>query len=260
MDDDVRRMWDANAETWARHQEAGYDTYRTLYHGPAFFEFVGDLSGKLVLDAGCGAGTTTREMAARGMTVVGVDLSERMIEAARDHERRDPVGIRYEVGSVCDMPMFADASFDAVLSTMAIMDLADYEGAVREIWRVLRPGGMFAFIICHPCFTHEIRGWERDEQGSAIALTVGTYLDERTRVERWTFGLAPDRDEVEPFEVMYFCRTLQTYLNGLIGAGFRIAGVLEPAPDEATCEQDPRLRKWRNFPHALCVEAVKEPG
>jgi len=140
QDDEVARCWDENAEVWARHVRAGYDTYRDLYNNPAFFDFVGDLSGQLVLDAGCGEGHNTRLLAQQGAKMVGIDIAPRMIELAREEEERAPLGIRYGVASVSDLAVLADETFDAVVSTMALMDCADHERAVREFWRVLRPG------------------------------------------------------------------------------------------------------------------------
>lgn len=257
MDDQVRRIWDGNAEVWARHQAAGYDVMRASYHNPAFFQFVGDLAGQLVLDAGCGAGITTREMARQGMSMVGVDIAPRMIELAREAEQREPLGIRYEEASLSDLSAFADATFDAALSTMVIMDCADYAGAAREICRVLKPGGLFAFTTLHPCFIHDIRGWEYDEAREAQALTIGPYLDERTVLATWRFAAAPASEDVKPFDTLYFNRTMSTYLNTLIDAGLTIAGVAEPAPTDEACREQPRLRKYQKIPHILCVKARK---
>ena len=52
----VARYWDDNANLWADHVRKGWDAYREHFNNPAFFEFVGALSGKMVLDAGCGEG------------------------------------------------------------------------------------------------------------------------------------------------------------------------------------------------------------
>jgi len=56
---EVARYWDENANVWADHVRQGWDAYREYFNNPAFFEFMGDLSGKTVLDAGCGEGYNT---------------------------------------------------------------------------------------------------------------------------------------------------------------------------------------------------------
>jgi SAM-dependent methyltransferase len=108
---EVARYWDENANVWADHVRQGWDAYREYFNNPAFFEFMGDLNGKTVLDAGCGEGYNTRLLARSGARMTGVDISEKMIELARQEERREPLGIRYEVASFCDLSLFDDASF-----------------------------------------------------------------------------------------------------------------------------------------------------
>lgn len=258
-DRDVAACWEDNAEVWTRHVRAGYDTFRRLYENPAFFAFVGDLSGRVVLDAGCGEGMNTRLWAARGARMVGVDLSPRLVAAAKAEEARVPLGIRYEVASLSDLALFPDGTFDACVSTMVLMECADYEGALEEIHRVLKRQGMFAFSIGHPCFTYDIRRWEHDENGECVGLGLGNYFDTGAFEEQWRFGAAPreDQERTKPFTVVSFRRTLAEVLNPLSEAGFRLQGLLEPQPTEEACNQDPRLRCYRIAPHILCVKASK---
>jgi len=258
-DAEVRRVWDGNAEVWARHVRARYDLYRDLYHHSLFFELIGDVSGRDVLDAGGGEGRTARILARKGARVTGVDLSERMIDLARAQERREPLGIRYEAWSICDMPDLEDDSFDAALAVMALMDCPDYEGAVREFARVLRPGGMLAYMICHPCFIYGTLGWE-ERDGQHVAIRVADYLQEPITRTSWQFGAAPDCGDVEPFDAVYFNRTLSSYLNPLPAHGFAVERICEPAPSDEACEKDPRLRKYRGIPHVPGVRARLEPG
>ncbi len=257
-DSEVSRCWDENAEVWARHVRAGYDTYRDLYSNPAFFEFVGDLSGQEVLDAGCGEGYNTRQFARRGARMTGVDLSARMIQLARAEEEREPLGIRYEVASFSDLSIFAAGTFHAVISMMALMDCADYDRAIREFWRVLRTGGLLAFNILHPCFMNTFKGWERDESG-IVGIRLGNYFQRGSHTECWKFGAAPQSEahQAEPFTVIYFLRTLADLINPLCAAGFQLEAIAEPRPTEEACQKDPRMQKHQLIPLSLCVKALK---
>ena len=100
--------------------------------------------GATVLDLGCGAGRTTKPLADRGFDVVGVDQSEPMIEAAR--ELYPDIDFRVDDATDLSMP---DATFDYVLFSNNGLDCVYPEfqrrQALREIHRVLRPGGLFAF-------------------------------------------------------------------------------------------------------------------
>lgn len=243
-DEEVARHWDDNAERWADHVRRGWDVCRETFNNPAFFAFLGDVKGKEVLDAGCGEGRNTRLLAQTGARLTGVDISTRMIELAREEERRAPLGIRYEVASFSDLRLFADASFDLVVSTMALMDGPDLEGAFREIARVLRPGGQLAFNITHPCFLTKGFGWLRDDGERATRLLVSDYFDGEPWVERWKFEVAPD--DVPPFAVPSFPRTLSDYVNALIAAGFVLQELREPRPPAEACREHPHLQKWRD--------------
>jgi len=253
---EVARCWDGNANVWADHVRQGWDTYREHFNNPAFFEFIGDPSGKTVLDAGCGEGYNTRLLARSGARMTGVDISERMIELARREEQREPLGIRYELASFSDLGIFNDGrrtsrAFDAVVSSMALMDGPDFERAAKEICRVLRPGGDLMFSITHPCFLTGGYGWIPDDDG-ALVITVSDYFAREPWVERWRFSKAPGSEnaafasEVEPFAVPRFPRTLSEYLNGLIEAGFVLRRIQEPRPSQEMCEKHPWLQRWRD--------------
>jgi ubiquinone/menaquinone biosynthesis C-methylase UbiE len=257
-DKDVAQCWDANAQVWTRQVRAGYDVFRELMNNPAFFALVGDLDGKQVLDAGCGEGHNTRLFARQGAKLCGVDISAEMIAQAQAQEQAEPLGIDYRVGSIAKMDEFADASFDVVVSTMALMDCADYAGAVREFWRVLRPGGMLAFNICHPCFTYEIRDWDYDENGEVIGVRLGNYFRRDACVERWKFSTAPEAEITEPFQIIYFNRTLADYINPLGEVGFRIEAIAEPRPTDEACAKVPSLKRHQLAPQTLCVKARKD--
>jgi 2-polyprenyl-3-methyl-5-hydroxy-6-metoxy-1,4-benzoquinol methylase len=79
----VAQCWDENADLWAEQVRKGWDGYREHFNNPEFFEFIGDLGGKTILDAGCGEGYNTRILAKKAAHVVGVDISKKLIDLAR---------------------------------------------------------------------------------------------------------------------------------------------------------------------------------
>jgi SAM-dependent methyltransferase len=243
-EEDVARYWDENAAGWASEVRGGRDVARQLHNNPAFLALIGDLRGRRVLDAGCGEGYNARILARAGARVTGVDVAPRMIELAREEERRAPLGIEYHRGSYADLGMLADASFDAVVSFMALMDGPRYDAAMRECYRVLRPGGMLAFSITHPCFITKGSRWIPNEQGVKVSWVVSGYFDPGHWVERWRFTDA--LPEAPLFAVPRFDRTLSEYLNGVLAAGFRLTRLDEPRPSEEYCQAHPGQRGWRD--------------
>lgn len=256
---EVAANWDRNAPVWADHVRHGYDIFRVHWNNPAFIEFVGDLSGKNVLDAGCGEGTNTRIFARSGARMIGVDLSEKMIALAVADETREPLGIRYERASYTDLTTFKSETFDAAISTMALMDGPDFPAAMREIARVLRPEGMLAFSIIHPCFGTKGLGWIRDDSGRAIKFTVADYFNDEAWIERWKFRNAPNAANVEEFGVPRFDRTLSDYINPVIAAGLRLEEIREPRVPESACAKYPEaFQKFRDhIPLFMYVRASK---
>ncbi|HKV85795.1 MAG TPA: class I SAM-dependent methyltransferase [Ktedonobacterales bacterium] len=95
-----------------------------------------------VLDLGCAFGFTTRLLKRRGYDATGVDSSEAYIERAI---RADPSGT-YLVGDAAHVPL-PDGSFDGVLFLDVLEHLPDAQGAIREVARVLRPGGTLALSV-----------------------------------------------------------------------------------------------------------------
>ncbi|MFQ6162103.1 class I SAM-dependent methyltransferase [Sinorhizobium meliloti] len=172
---DVAARWNDNADQWAHDVRQGYDTYRDLFTLPAFLAFLPSISGLDVIDFGCGEASNTRRFAAMGARMTGIDLSEQMIRHARAIEEQQPLGIHYAIKSYSQNTGFEDASFDAVVSTMALMDGPDFPAAMREAFRLLRPGGFIAFSILHPLFHYSrvamAEGGRREGDGAGgVAL------------------------------------------------------------------------------------------
>jgi SAM-dependent methyltransferase len=104
------------------------------------FELAGPMSGTSLLDAGTGDGSYAIEAAARGAEVTGLDIDPAMLAAAKERARVRAVQPHFVEGRIEALP-FAAASFDVVLAITALCFIADPIPAVRELARVLRPGG-----------------------------------------------------------------------------------------------------------------------
>ena len=108
---------------------------------PAVWDLAGPLSGQRVCDLACGQGIVARQLAARGATVVGVDISDRLLDIARRDEEAHPLGITYRRDDAQGLPTFPNATFDGVVCNMALMDIPDLATTCHTVRRILRPTG-----------------------------------------------------------------------------------------------------------------------
>ena len=135
----------------------------------------GDMS---VLDVGSGVGGPARFLAASsGCRVVGVDLSEPFVEAARYlTERTGQSGqVSFQIASALQLP-FGDASFDVVLLQHVAMNISDRARLYREIRRVLKPGGRFATydVVLNGGEPHYPLPWARTLATSFLLTAAAT--------------------------------------------------------------------------------------
>lgn len=257
---DVAACWDRNADQWTHDVRSGYDLYRDLFTFPAFLAFLPPIKGLDVVDFGCGEGTNTRRFARMGGNMTGIDLSSRMIQLASLAEQSDPLGITFKRTSNSAHIGYADASFDAVVSTMALMDGPDLDGAMREAYRVLRPGGFLAFSVLHPCFITPGTRWVKDDLGKALALSVSRYFQTETFTDYWSFSDRPKEEPVQPFAVPRFPRSISTYLNAVAKSGLQIERVEEPVPSSEACEVAPRFARWREIAGLILLVLARRPS
>ncbi|WP_328305850.1 class I SAM-dependent methyltransferase [Actinomycetospora sp. NBC_00405] len=236
-----------NADFWVKIIREDLDRYRTELTNDAVLDAVGPCEGLDVLDAGCGEGYMGRLLAERGARVVGADISDSLIAAARTHEDAERLGLRYEVASLENLPE-PDDSFDLVICNHVLSDVSDPGRALAELGRVLRPGGKLVALMLHPCFytAHA----ERDASGS---IPVTTYFSERTISQPFKVAGVESPDEVH----MNF-RSLEFYASALLRAGFLISGLEEPHPRAAVLSTDPWWAKNFVKPLFLLISARRD--
>ena len=105
--------------------------------------------GQRILDVATGTGWASRRVAAYGAEVIGIDIAERLLDAARELADEQNFAIDYKTADAEDLP-FPDDSFDGVISTFGVMFASDQEAAIRELARVCKPGARLAVAAWRP--------------------------------------------------------------------------------------------------------------
>lgn len=226
-------QYEAFADEFVEHAEDGL--HNAHLDRPACLELLGDVQDKTVLDVASGPGLYAEELHRRGARVLGCDQSPRMVELAR---RRVPDG-DWRVHDLAEpLSWLEDDSVDLVLFALALEYLDDRVGALRELRRVLRPGGALVLSRLHPTGDSLRHG--------------GSYFEPRVIEETWSRG----------WQVRYWLAPLQTTCEELFEAGFLIERLVEPRPQPAAEALDPvtyerLMREPRGF---LAIRAVPGPA
>jgi len=257
--DEVAAFWDANAVLWDKFRSKGYDTYR-LVSFLNFKERLGSIRGQQLLDLGCGEGYNTRIFAKEGAKMIGVDISSNMIKCAREHEKREALGIEYREADATSLSFLKNDSVDGVVSTLAVMDMPDILPVFQEAFRVVRPGGFFQFSVLHPIITSPAFERAFDEDGEKRGCVVGRYFQENSpSIQKWYFTATSDEERRAhpPFKMPFFHRTLSTYFSLLKESGFQVESLDEPHASQEVIEKEPKLYDTTIYPYFLIFRCLK---
>lgn len=205
-----------------------------------------DFTGKRVLDLGCGFGWHCRYASDHGAAaVIGVDLSEKMLEKARADTHDE--SIHYVRGAMEDVD-FPPESFEVVLSSLALHYVEELEPLVRHVYGWLTPGGDFVFSCEHPVFTAEgSQDWVTGPDGAPLHWPVDRYFTEGRRPAHF-LGC----------DVVKYHRTLTAYVQTLLGVGFVLKALVEPRPDPRLMDV-PGMADELRRPMMLLL-AARKPG
>ncbi|XCP86468.1 class I SAM-dependent methyltransferase [Roseburia hominis] len=178
------------------------------------------LEGKSVLDLGCGYGWHSKYAADEGaLSVLGLDLSERMIGEARKRNSAD--NVTYKVCGVEEYE-YPEASYDFVISNLVLHYIADLDPIFEKVFQTLRPGGIFLFNIEHPVFTAGVNeDWLYGEDGTPTVWPIDNYFYPG---ERQTLFLGQ--------HVTKQHHTLTQILMGVIHTGFILEHIEEAKPSK----------------------------
>lgn len=232
---------------------AGYEELRVSRSGlneileqPALWSMLSNsLVGLRVIDLGCGFGDFARKARRAGAAaVVEIDCSQRML--ARAYELTDDPSIEYRRVNLEELHT-EDSGFDIAVSSLALHYVLDYKSAVRRIASILKKGGRFVFSVEHPmCTALAAQQWIRNDNGEPLFWPVDEYRSEGPRSTRWFVD-----------NVIKYHRTVETYVNDLIRAGFRLLELREAAPVIEASARHPQLDCHRRRPPFLLLSAER---
>jgi SAM-dependent methyltransferase len=213
-----RGWWDGRApEYLAEH--ADFLGVADFVWGPeglteAEAHLLGHVAGRRVLEVGSGAAQCSRWLRSVGAEPVALDLSAGMLAQGAALGRAAGLVVPLVQGDAATLP-FRGASFDLACSAYgAVPFVADTAGVMREVARVLRPGGRWVFSASHP-----IRWALPDDPGPDGLVVRQSYFDRTPYVEEGADGTAA---------YVEHHRTVGDRVREVVAAGLRIVDLVEP--------------------------------
>ncbi|MHB8595261.1 MAG: methyltransferase domain-containing protein [Ktedonobacteraceae bacterium] len=202
-----------------------------------FLEMLGDVSGLIALDAGCGEGYLSRILARRGANVTGIDIAGRLIEIAR---AKDPEGkITYQEANL-SQPLPAYVShFDLIVSRFVLNDVYDYRGFLTTLGSVAKPCGRLVISMNNP-YSFVVHGHITDYFDSGKAYPYRGMAEEGARVH-------------------FYQRTLEEYLDACFAAEFQLRRLVDiPTPEGSFKRRnDTLIPVGYQFPFFMILSLVK---
>jgi ubiquinone/menaquinone biosynthesis C-methylase UbiE len=243
--------WGAVASWYDKHLSEA-DTYHEKVLLPNLLRLIEAKKGERILDLACGQGFFTRAIAKTGASVEGVDIAPELITIAQNESPTIP----YHIGSADNLAMFADASQDKVLISLAIQNIENVEGVITEVARILKPNGEFHIAMNHPAFRiPKQSSWAYDDKQKVQTRRVDQYLS----ISRTDIDMHPGFADA-PKTISHH-RPLQFYFKAFTKAGFAVTK-LEEWISHKTSDSGPRAKAEndarKEIPLFLYMKVVKQ--
>jgi ubiquinone/menaquinone biosynthesis C-methylase UbiE len=212
--------WGKEAVWYDSHLQGG-DTYHEQVILPNLLRLLGPLSGKKVIELGCGQGFFSLSMAKGGAAVTATDISKELIEIARNRDKASS-NPRYEVRSAHQLFDIQSGSYDIAVIVLALQNIKELEETLKECKRVLNQTGRLLVVLNHPCFRiPQASSWGFDEEKNVQYRRVDSYLSESNS----QIDMHPGESN-KSFTIS-FHRPLQVYMKMLSKSGFALTKIEE---------------------------------
>jgi SAM-dependent methyltransferase len=239
-----------NAAAWDRHStayQAGAQLPTDVAHyGPDIptetdLRLLGSLSGKRVLELGCGGAQCSIAFAKQGAVAIGVDFSAEQLAFGRRLCDREQVKVELHQSDLADLAFVRAESIDLVFSAYAFGYVEDLGRVFRQVHRVLKQNAPLVFSLPHPAYD-----------------MIDDDADPALMVRRSYFDRSPIDYEWNGIQFTDYHHTISDIYMGLARSGYRVDVLLEPEPTAS----GPRSMFWREtfryVPRTLIVRARKE--
>ncbi|MDD3335044.1 MAG: class I SAM-dependent methyltransferase [Eubacteriales bacterium] len=252
---ETEQNWDKMALAYEDFT-SGTDSYSCQIEWPCIQKMLPPLSGKTVIDLGCGTGRFTFWLEKEGARrMVGADIADNMLSIAQ--KKAQETGSRAVFMKADISAPFTDEKFDVLFSSTVTHYIQDLNALFRLIHGMLNQEGVAVLSVMHPVYTAQYPIRHDSVFPTDDEWTI-RYLDRRERayIQPWI----EYNDSIDNFLSRSYHHTFSDYGNAIIGAGLEIVEMQEPLPPEEWKEKNPeRYDGFIETPSFLILK-LKKPA
>lgn len=276
-----------NEAQWYDDYLADSDSYQRQIIMPNIVRIINPAPGKKVLDIACGQGLFSESMIDKGASVVGVDISPELIAIAKDRfvNKASSVSLNFSKDSFKDSFIVSPAdkmtsagipekSCDSAMCILAAQNIKEFDVALKETSKILKPYGKLVIVLNHPCFrVPKQSDWHFDAEGGgpegdpSYTLVNGKKSGRYGRVVYSYMSEGVIKIDMHPGEqdrrkksyTTSFHRPMQIYSKWLANAGFCILRIEEWTSHKKSNPGTRELadkRSKKEIPLFMCIEAI----
>lgn len=239
---DLSRQWDIIAQARNEQLRAGRDLSFQFILMPTILKLIGASNKDLVLDAGCGSGILTEQIAKFSKQIIGIDMSRVNINIANASIHKQS-NIEYSYSTIeAYARKLTQPKFSLLVANMFLQDVKNLKQCIKVFSKIISPGGHLVFSIAHPWFWPTYWGYDRYDWFK---------YDDEIAIEA-PFRISSDKKLIGV--TTHFHRPLSCYLNELHSSGFEIESLTEPMPRKEIELKYPKI--WK-FPRFLAIKCIR---
>lgn len=240
---EIARQWSRVAKLRANQIQKGKDLSFTFVLVPLILKLSSQSDFTAVIDIGCGPGFLTKRLASKAQRIVGIDMSDEMINLAKD-QCNNITNVEFLNSTIEDFARnIKKPSFTLAIANMSLMTTLYLDKVLKSVDSVLRPEGHLVFTITHPRFWPLYHGY---------ASTNWFDYNKEILIED-VFRISLDSPEDGP-KTIHIHRSLEQYMVSLSKAGFGVDEVCEPMPTKDIERKYPEPWKYPRFLGMRCIK------
>lgn len=240
---EIARQWNRVARLRAAQIQKGKDLSFTFILVPAIYKLSAQSDFTVVIDIGCGPGFLTKQLASKAQRLIGIDMSEEMIDLAKD-QCANVTNVEFLNSTIENFARnIKKPFFTLAIANMSLMTTLHLNDVLKSVACVLRPGGHLVFTITHPRFWPFYHGY--------ASKGWFNYKKEMLIEDVFRISLESPRDGPKTIHIH---RPLEQYMVSLSKAGFVVDEICEPIPTKDIEAKYPEPWKYPRFLGMRCIK------